>query len=223
MDARVCLVSRATAGLWLRDLACSGITSQLDRFREYAEPMMASSPVLYLAYWHVKLVFEQYYMLGQVDNVGEITGIAFRLTNHLCSNPGPTSPLAYHFVALTAAALINAFTAINPNKDNIKRAMDDLWTGLEEGRILPRSSAAPDKPGWGVAIQNAIAKKLASTMTEATTIDRGGLQHLADAAVGESENLGGEKAKEGGASGGEVEVGEPSGREVTTGYFSAFF
>lgn len=218
MDGRWNL-SRGIAGRWFRHITHYAIKQDLEKFHAYAEPMFTSSPFLYMAYLHVKLLAELYLSADQGTNSSEITSTAFKLTTQLCSTSGPISPLAYHFVALTVTALLDG---VATKDSHIKHAIDDLWTALENGRILPRYSAAQNKPGWAVVIQDAIAKKLASITTEATAIDRGGLQHLADAAVGESENMGGEKGKEEGASGAEVEMKEPSRLKELVGYLSLF-
>lgn len=171
------------------------------------------------------------YTVEYVIYTGDKLGMAFKMTTILCSNTHPISPLAHHFTALAANTFLDNLATNHSNKD-VRRALDDLWSGLEDGRILARSSQVDNKPGWATAIQDAIGKKMQHLQQQQqapanndTAIDRGGLQHLADAAVGESENMsnGGEKGKEGAPSLLEAEVAVSGwGMAPVSGYLNGF-
>ncbi len=196
MDGSVHLRSRAMVGQWVESTIANAVHKDLELFGESAEPLFALSPFLHLAYLHVKIMFEKY-LDPAGPNADEMVDLSLKVATILLSTTQPINPLAHHFVTLTVVVLLDGIAANNPNKD-VKRALEDISAGIGNGRIFPRSFHAQDKPGWDVAIQNRIAKALQqhqqqapATTGTATAIDRGGLQHLADAAVGESENVGG--------------------------------
>ena len=230
MDATLDHFPNTKFASYSRYIVSREILSDIERFRENVEPFLSSWPFLNLAYWHIKLLMEPY-TVEYVIYTGDKVSMAFKMTTILCSSTHPVSPLAHHFTALAVNTFLDSLATNDSNKD-VKRALDDLWSGLEDGRILGGPSQVDDKPGWAIAIQDAIGKKMQQLQQQQqapgnidTAIDRGGLQHLADAAVGESENMsnGGEKGKEGVASVPEAEVAESAwGLIPLTGYLNSF-
>ena len=214
----------------------SQIPVELEReyTRDVSEPLFTLWPSLDLAYWYI-LLLVQPYTVGYPHQLNNPAGMASKLATILCSSPTPIYPFAHHFAVLATINLFKALDNDSQNKD-VKRALEDLWKGLKEGRIFPGPSGGVEddkKPGWDSALADLIGKKLQQyqqqhVSSHETAIDRGGLQHLADAAVGESENLGGGagaggKGKEVPATVPEAEMAESNVGVAGMGYLRKLF
>ena len=195
-----------------------------------------------------------------MSSTDDLLDAASMTTTLLTSKPSPPlSPLTHHFAALAVLILAQLADA-KETREPALRGLHDLADAIEKGRILSPHTPREDGAfvGWDGVILDRIGKKLqqvlhapppqqvqqqAGAKDAATGIDRGGLQHLADLAVGESEGQSqsqsqgtngdkvglGEKEKmggEGGGSGGIGGVGGAGGEEVNwagvmrTGYLN---
>ena len=214
----------------------SQIPVELERefTRDVFEPLFASWPSLNLAYWHVMLLIQPY-TVGYSHQLNDPAGMTSKLATMLYSTAAPVSPFAHHFAVLATTNLFKVLTNDSQNKE-AKRDLEGLWKGLKEGRILrgPSSGVQEDKKSsWNSALADLIGKKLQQCQQQhcqqqhvssnETAIDRGGLQHLADAAVGESENLSGEKGKEAPATVPEADTAESGAGVKGMGYLNKLF
>lgn len=180
------------------------LTGELDRFRESVDPLLPSYPVLHLAYWHVKTLVRCYthYSISSTDDLLDAATASSAI---LISKPSPPpSPLTHHFATL-AALVLSQLVDVKETRETAIRGLHELADAVEKGRILsphnPREEAA--FVSWDSLILERIGKKLhqsqlappqqqphqpqAGPKDASTGIDHGGLQHLADLAVGESE------------------------------------
>lgn len=152
----------------------------LERLRESIEPISPTSPLTRLAYLHVRILTE-WYWVGDRAGGEDINGMAFEMADLLCAAQYPTNPLTHHFASL--AAIILKESLRYPANEMAFRKLDDLRLWLEKGGKL----------GWEPALLQFLAG--ASTQnqrpppeilpTDQNSINRGGLQFLANAAVGE--------------------------------------
>lgn len=120
---------------------------------------------------------------------------AIRVTHMLCNNAAEkaTYNMNHHFASLAAMVLIEALK--NPeHKDEALTGLDNLASNLWADKI---SIGAGDH--WLTALKKYAAASMAQHQDTNTTTsggangapDRAGLQHLADAAVGETETAAG--------------------------------
>lgn len=181
------------------------LNGELNRFRESVEHLFASVPFLHLSFLHVKLLLNRYTLANQFET-DDVAGVALEMVAILCTDQCPTSPLTHHFATLSAAALVENAPKTDTG-DIIVRALQDLRYWLEKDSNPVSSSPDNGRPRWNTSIVNYITVNLQQIQQRfpgnGTPIDRGGLQHLADAAVGKAETMGGEKGTEEGAKGSE--------------------
>lgn len=175
------------------------LDGELERVRESVENLFTSVPLLHLSFLHVKLLLNRHALAHQFETDG-VAGIALEIVALLCNDHCPVSPLTHHFASLSAAALVEHAPTSETN-DIIVRGLQDLRYWLE------KDSPESGRASWKTSIAQYIAVNLPRIQqrlpSNGTPIDRGGLQHLADAAVGKAETMGGEKATEDGAKGSE--------------------
>lgn len=156
----------------------------MDRFRESVERLFVTLPLVHLAYLFAKLLMQR----NLSSNPAEIIPLASSILSLLCTDQNPKTPLVHHFAGLVAVALVEVLQT-TPTNENALRGLHDLRLWLEKGQ----SGSAK----WDAIIINFITTKAPGSQphppTNGTPIDRGGLQHLADAAVCKSENALGER------------------------------
>ena len=101
----------------------------------------------------------------------------------------------HHFLTLAATVLVEALKQ-NEHKDQALAALDDLASNLWADKI---SIGADDR--WLTALKTFTATNITQHMDASGTTnggpDRAGLQHLADAAVGETETAAGSNSRGG--------------------------
>ena len=145
------------------------------------------------------------------------------------------SPLTHHFAALSALTLTELLDVQKAQKDALG-GLATLSQAIETGRIISSAAVQEGAVGWDIVILEHIQKKVQHVQQQqqqqqsqagndsGSTIDRGGLQHLADLAVGESEGAAsttGEKIKEDAGAG--SAVAEIDWTVLTSsGYLNAF-
>ena len=109
---------------------------------------------------------------------------AFKIVDLLATDQNRASPLTHHFAALTAITLAEVR---EHDPDPISDALKLLQSNLVNGNIQYPQGVASNRPAWSTAISTFISAKVE------TATERGGLQHLADAAVGADGGLAGEE------------------------------
>lgn len=181
------------------------LRGELERVRESVESLFTSVPFLHLSFLHIKLLLNRHALAHQFENDG-VAVFALQIVAILCKDQCPISPLTHHFASLSAAALVENAPTSETN-DTIVRGLQDLRYWLEKDSNPVSSAPESGRASWKTSIAQYIAVNLPRIQqrlpSNGTPIDRGGLQHLADAAVGKAETMGGEKATEEGAKGSE--------------------
>ena len=179
-------VSTAITGTLISRL----LTGELERFRESVDTIRAARSILDLAYWHVKLLHKRHNPTSNSE-VKEIAAVTKTITGILRSHDLPRTPLTLHFAGLSVMTLVE-LAGIKETKDDAMGGLQDIQVAIEQNHILPPVAREGDSGSWGHIILEQVRKGLhfaqqAHGGTDAT-IDRGGLQHLADLAVGGSED-----------------------------------
>lgn len=152
----------------------------LERLRESIEPMFPTSPMTRLAYLHVRVLTE-WYRAGDRAGSEDINGMALEMVDLLCAAQYPMNPLIHHFASL--AAIILKESLRYPANEVAYRKLDELRMWVEKGGRL----------GWEPTLLQFLIGASAPNQrqphemmaTDQDSINRGGLQFLANAAVGE--------------------------------------
>ena len=185
-----------------RPLLTATLKEELDTFHDSARTAFQSSPNLHLAYLHVKLLADRH-LETYTSNASNILNGVFQIVASLRQSQG-ICPLTHHWAGLAALTLTDFL-----DDSNAGRALHDLRDGLQSGQIRQLSGSLP----WDASIASFIVKKTGS--------DRGGLEHLADAAVGKSKS---DEGQEGDGPFSKAAVGAPVDWTVLTmkGYLNHF-
>ena len=140
---------------------------------------------------HVKVLVEGYNPSTPVD-FKQISNVAKTLTNMLLKSGGIITPLAHHFVGLSAVILMKLLD-IKETKVEAQQGLLDLQKAMQQNRNLSLSilqgGVQSGNRTWAMAIADKINKKLhhpvhsAPTDTDMTTTDPGGLESLAAVAA----------------------------------------
>lgn len=165
------------------------LDGELDLFRESMTQHFKKMPSVYMAFLHVQH-FSDRILYTHEPKVDAMIPDALQIVSVLKTKKGfHYSPLIHHITALAAITL--AETTDPQELPKTTAALQDLRSGLDAASF--RYSNA--KTAWDSAISSFITKKLESgpqlSNTDAAS-DRGGLEHLADAAVGKSKAANGE-------------------------------
>ena len=158
------------------------LRGELERFREGTERSFSILRHVHLAYLHVKLLSDRHLEI-KANNTKEIMVNAFKIVGLLATDQNRASPLTHHFAALTAITLAEVK---EHDPQSIGNALKLLQSNLENGLVQYPYGVASSRPAWSAAISSFISIKSGSNS------ERGGLQHLADAAVGADSGLAGE-------------------------------
>lgn len=151
------------------------LRGELQRFRESTEQYFGTLKHVHLAYLHVKLLSDRH-LETNISNTKAIMSGAFKTISLLATDQNRASPLTHHFAAL---ATITLAEVIDRDPQPIGDALQLLQSNLENGQVQYPYGVANNRPAWSTAISAFISKKAGSAIG-----GRGGLQHLADAAVG---------------------------------------
>lgn len=174
------------------EILFQALGGELERVRESVEPLFASVPFLHLSFLHVKLVLNRHALAHHFETDG-VVGVALEIVAILCSDQCSVTPLTHHFASLSAAALVEIEPAAETSE--IVRGLQDLRYWLE--KVPVNSAPESGRAHWNTSIAQYIAVNLARIQqplpNNGTPTDRGGLQHLADAAIGKAETMSGEK------------------------------
>ena len=152
----------------------------LERLRESIEPLFPTSSLTRLAYLHIRILTEWYWAGDRAGSV-DINGMAMEMVDLLCAAPHATNPLNQHFASL--AAIILKESLRYPANEVAFRKLDELRQWIEKGNRLGWEPALLQfLTGASILIQRQAHDIMP---TDQDSINRGGLQFLANAAVGE--------------------------------------
>lgn len=161
---------------------------EVDRLGEGLYQTFRQTPHIYLAFVHLKLLSLR--LPGFPDSIAtERLDLAHTIVDQLSSPTGGLRPLTHHFAGLAAITL-----ADNMGNDQSVATLQKLRAILDTGYIeedIQSSKSRPLKTIWNAPISSFITKKLGDGVHETANdgiTSRGGLQHLADAAVGNDSN-----------------------------------
>lgn len=161
---------------------------EIDRLGEGLYQTFRQAPHLYLAFAHLKLLSLR--LPGFPDSITtELLDLAYTVVDQLSSPIGGVRPLTHHFAGLAAITL-----AENMGNEQSVATLQKLRAILDTGYVredIESSKSRPHKTVWNVPISSFISKKLGDSAPQASNdsmTSRGGLQHLADAAVGNNSN-----------------------------------
>ena len=158
----------------------------LERFHEQVGPKFESMPHVHLAFLYVKLFLSREF----TQHFGTPAGHGFEIDNpidhalvlldNLCRNQLPLSPFTQHFSTLCRITLLE-HSHRTYYGDPVPKGLSKLraWYSMEENPLAGAPGAIGEQ--LNVAGERSIKQALAS-IEEKTS--RRGLQHLADAAVG---------------------------------------
>lgn len=166
----------------------SVMKGEVDRLGEGLVRTFHQSPHVHLAFAHLKLLCLR--LPGYTDSIEiERLELAHQIVNQLNSPTGDVRPLSHHFAGLAAITLAESM-----GNDQSVATLQKLRTILDTGYVreeIESSKSRPHKTIWNAPISSFISKKLGDRAPQ--TVDdagssHGGLQHLADAAVGNGPN-----------------------------------
>ena len=163
---------------------------EVDRIGESLYQLFRETPHIYLAFTHLKLVsltlpgFPNSQATERVD-------LARTIVDQLGSATRGLRPLTHHFAGLAAITLSEDL-----GNDQSVVALQKLRTILDTGYVheeIESSKSRPHTTMWNGPISSFITKRLgdgAPPTVDDPGTSHGGLQHLADAAVGNGSNGG---------------------------------
>ena len=144
---------------------------------------------LRLAYLHVQLLADRYLELN-MSHTNRVVNAAFEIVSLLQRKDAESvSPLTHHWAALTAMTLVECMERMG-NRESIM-ALHDLQERISTGQLRSLESGQIEATAWDNAISTYITKKLEQRSAQGPDHDngRGGLEHLADAAVSKSKSV----------------------------------
>ncbi|KAM0723795.1 hypothetical protein Q7P37_000785 [Cladosporium fusiforme] len=154
------------------------LAGEIDRFRESVESVWGSLNLVHLSYHHCHLLIKR---LNPITEPVELIEHAVKVATVLNSRLTPVTPLNHHFGALAAMTLCE-LCDIPKVRAEALRGLDHMVECLGEGRGL---AGKQESEGWDGAIRELVVKKKERMLAQGGA-DGGGLQGLADAAVGGS-------------------------------------
>lgn len=162
-------------------------------------------PHVRLAFCHLKLLSNRL-VSGYQSNTNEIVEGALSIVNQLQAPNTSSAPFGHHIAALAAITLAESLK-LPSHTSKALDGLQSLQTTLSASRLTFYPFTA-DKTVWNTSILAYITKKVeehaaSTSQTLNNDVDmpagtRGGLQHLADAAVGNSNDNDGNNAQDGG-------------------------
>lgn len=184
------------------------LNGELERFREEIEPMFPSLPHVHLSFLHVKHLLKR----GLSHHFYEADGlvhIALEIVDIVTGDQLLMSPLTHHFASLAAVTLVEStqetLKPSTPPPGTVLGCLHHLRQWLDKDTNPLAVTPESGKQGWNTVIAHFIATNVSKSNSplgssnnnsSGTLIDRGGLQHLAEAAVGSVESMNGEKGPE---------------------------
>ena len=164
------------------------LKGEVDRLGESLYHYSRLEPHVPLAFTHLKLLSLR--LPGFPDSIAsERLDLAHSIADYLTISNGNGQPLTHHFAGLAAIV-----SAENISSDQSVTIFQKLRAVLDAGysrEDIETSKARPHKTVWNAPISSFIGKKLGDSNPQTANdggSSRGGLQHLADAAVGNGPN-----------------------------------
>ena len=164
------------------------LKGEVDRLGEGLYHYFREMPHVYLAFAHLKLLSLR--LPGFPDSIAsERLDLAHSIADQLSTSTGVMRPLTHHLAGLAAITF-----AENMSNDQSVAALQKLRAILDTGYVredIEASKSRPHKTTWNAPISSFISKKLGDSVPQTANdagSSRGGLQHLADAAVGNGPN-----------------------------------
>ena len=148
---------------------------EVQRIEESIEPILLRMPLVHLAFLHIKILQDKAAEAFYSSDTPVIDA-ALRTVNILRSDQYHSSPLEHHFAGLAAGALAVAHD-LEPAP--IAESLNHLRQVCDSNRL---------PPAWRSSVSAFISSQLEAHRSKAANSDadarRGGLLHLADAAMG---------------------------------------
>ena len=164
------------------------LKGEVDRLGESLYDYFRQEPHVFLAFAHLKLLSLR--LPGFPDSVAsERLDLAHSIADHLATSTGSVQPLTHHFAGL--AAIIAAENNSNEQSVTILRKLRAVLDAGYSREDIESSKSRPHKTVWNAPISSFVSKKLGDGNAQSANdggSSRGGLQHLADAAVGNGPN-----------------------------------
>jgi hypothetical protein len=153
------------------------LAGEIDRFRESVESVWGTLNLVHLSYHHCHLLIKR---LSPTTEPVELIEHAVKVATVLNSRLTPVTPLNHHFGALAAMTLCE-LCDVPTTRAEALRGLEQMVECLGEGRGL---AGKQESEGWDGAIRELVVKKKERMLAQGDA--DGGLQGLADAAVGEA-------------------------------------
>ena len=141
---------------------------------------------LRLAYLHVQLLADRY-LERNISHASRIVKGAIEIASLLRRNDTEAvSPLTHHWAALAAITLVECVERMGHRESIV--ALHELLSCVSSGQLRSLESAQADATAWDKVISAFITKRIEQRGAQGPEHDtgRGGLEHLADAAVSKS-------------------------------------
>ena len=165
-------------------LLAISIQGELDRFRESVDKSIGHAAIVQLAYWHTRLLIVRLHPSSSPqDLVLPAQRVAALLKQ---GSDASLSPLSHHFAVLASVTLVE-LAGLPETREEAVQGIDELEAALALLNPETSSSGTAGKgseESWHSAVLDLLAKKKAQASTDGQGPTLG-LQHLADAAVGE--------------------------------------
>jgi len=161
------------------------LSGEMERFRESVDSVIGSLSLVHLSYWHIRLLMKRHTPGSEPT---DLLGPAQIMASILNNTTTPITPLTHHFASLTALTLVE-LAELPDVKDGAWQGIKELQEALEKrrGGLSTRSEDAAGS--WVAAIRDLLTTKAQQPRSGGGSVpNQGSLQHLADLAVGESEN-----------------------------------
>lgn len=147
------------------------LRGELERFRESVEVGWGSLSLLHVAYYHVKLLTMRH---NSSSEPRQLLEPALRMATMLDHSSMPITPLNHHFAALALITLVD-LADLDETREEAWRGIQQLDEALKKRRGM---ATREDSVGWDRAIKDLISKRMEMRG------GAGGLQHLAELAIG---------------------------------------
>ncbi len=161
---------------------------EIDRLGEGLFQTFNQTPHIYLAFAHLKLLCLAFPGLPNSAEADRLE-LVYTIVDQLGSPTDCVQPLTHHFAGLAAIIL-----AENMGNDHAMANLHKLRAILDNGYVredVESSKSRPLKTAWNAPISSFITKKLGDRALQGfddAGSSHGGLQHLANAAVGNGPN-----------------------------------
>ena len=165
-------------------LLAISVQGELDRFRESVDKLIGHAATVQLAYWHARLLVV---CLHPSSSPQDLILPAQRISA-LLNQAGNASltPLSHHY-GLLATVTLAELAGLPETREEAFQGIDELEAAFSTLKTEPSASGAMGKgseESWQSAILDLLEKKKVQVFNDGQGPILG-LQHLADAAVGE--------------------------------------